>query len=806
MFLHRPLALALALLLVIFGVVAALSCSALSLFAIGIILCGILLLGLVLMILSVVGLRRKRVDDARRARYLSLLLLFFVLVFALVRSSTSLLRYRTLRSLEGKEGVATFIVRETEVTSGGFARYRVLLKTFTSDGEVLEVDASVALILEMPHEYEYGDCLAGEVLLLPVVEAYPDTTYALADGILLAMEPLEDDAISITSTSSQDFIGEFLRLSRTCRATLSYALSESIGGSAGKLASAMLLGDRDALPEDVTRDFGLAGLSHLLAVSGLHLSVLVGMLSALLFALGFPKRLVAALSIPMTLIILVLTGCSMSACRASVMLIAFAFLQMFYRKGDGLTILFAAPSTVLVCFPYAVFSIGLWMSFAAVLALMIFTSMWNTVAERFKTPKHQILHWVMKLLCYVLSLLCASVIANLAVFPLLYLSDMDFSLASVLSSLLTVPLMPMLLALSVLVLIFRPIAVFGVLLSRIAAGVADWMLFVARKLGEIRFVSVSTAHEIFHITVWIMAIPTLVLLCVLPVMRGKRQGGKRCEGYLLIAPILAILLSVTGIVAENRAFLHREGAPMAYSSVKSGEVLVYRLSDGSGVLFDLSEGRYNAYREAVQIARELCITEWTALVLTHYHTAQISSVTRFCRNYAVRMVYLPEVQAEAEQARLMSIRDRLDHLGACYRMYAREETVMAGEGMTFFLSKAEYLDRSVQPIFFLELSGGDKTVGYLSSSVYESDLWYRLSSRIAACTDLIFGFDGPSVHQSRLVETEKLSAKSILLCGEDNTERLKIFASAENANGEAVTVVKGEQRRFYRSMGLLTSK
>ena len=721
MFWHRPLALALALLLVIFGVVAVLSCSVLSLSTIGIILCGILLLGLVLLVLSAVGLWRNPTDGARRVRCLSLFLLSFVLVFALVRSSASLLRYRTLRSLEGEEGVATFVIREAEMTTGGFARYRVLLKTFTSDSEVLEVNASAALILEMPREYEYGDCLTGKVLLLPVAEAYPDTAYALADGILLAMEPLLDDEIALTSTSSRGLGGDFLRLSRTCRATLSYALSESVGGSAGKLASAMLLGDRDALPEDVTRDFSLAGLSHLLAVSGLHLSVLVGMLSMLLFALGCPKRLVAALSIPMTLVILILTGCSMSACRASVMLIAFAFMQMFYRKGDGLTILFMAPSIVLVCFPYAVFSIGLWMSFAAVLALMILSSMWDAVAERFKTSKNKILRWAMRFLRYVLSLLFASLIATLAVFPLLYLSGMDFSLVFVVSSLLTVPLMPMLLVLSVLVLIFRPIAVFGVLLSRIAAGVADFMLFVARTLGGIRFVSVSTAYEIFHITVWIMVIPTLVLLCVLPMMRGKRQGGKRCGGYLLIAPMLAILLSVSGIVAENRAFLQREGAPMAYGSVKSGEVLVYRLSDGSGVLFDLSEGRYNAYREAVQIARELCITEWTALVLTHYHTAQISSVARFCRNYAVRTVYLPEVQAEAEQVRLMSIRDRLDHLGTSYRVYAREESVTAGEGMTFFLSEAEYLDRSVQPIFFLEISGGDRTVGYRSSSVYESD-------------------------------------------------------------------------------------
>ena len=81
MFWHRPLALALAILLVIFGVVAVLSCSVLSLSAIGIILCGILLLGLVLLVLSAVGLWRNPRDGARRVRCLLLFLLSCVFRF-----------------------------------------------------------------------------------------------------------------------------------------------------------------------------------------------------------------------------------------------------------------------------------------------------------------------------------------------------------------------------------------------------------------------------------------------------------------------------------------------------------------------------------------------------------------------------------------------------------------------------------------------------------------------------------------------------------------------------------------------------
>ena len=311
--------------------------------------------------------------------------------------------------------------------------------------------------------------------------------------------------------------------------------------------------------------------------------------------------------------------------------------------------------------------------------------------------------------------------------------------------------------------------------------------------------SLSTAYAVFRVAVPILVLPTIVLLVVLPILQGGRKN-RRCGLYLLIAPMLAILLSVAGVPIENAAFLRRDGVPLAYGAVAAGEMMVYRCTDGSGVLFDLSSGRYAAYREGEQLGKELCISEWSAVVLTHYHTAQISSLLRFCRSHVVRTVYLPEAQSVEEEERLATVTERLRSLGTPYLQYRKGRDIDFSDGAQFFLSRAVYLDRSVQPTFFFSVSDGDGEVGYLSSAAYESGLIYTLRERIARCSDLIFGLDGPTPKQARLVETAELSAVSILISGEENARLLKVAENAVNRHGEAVRVSCAENRRFYRRM------
>ena len=133
----------------------------------------------------------------------------------------------------------------------------------------------------------------------------------------------------------------------------------------------ILLGDKSVLSAEVKRDFRRVGVSHILAVSGLHLSVLNWGLLFVMKKGGVPFR---ARYLIMRLLILVymgVTGFTPSVTRAGVMWMLICLAELLHRDTDPLISLFAAAA--LLCFvnPHAVFDIGFLLSLSATFGLIV---------------------------------------------------------------------------------------------------------------------------------------------------------------------------------------------------------------------------------------------------------------------------------------------------------------------------------------------------------------------------------------------------------------------------------------------------
>lgn len=100
---------------------------------------------------------------------------------------------------------------------------------------------------------------------------YDGERAALAAGVTMRLYT-EDDCTVVSDRIADGIFASLRRFS----SRLAFRLSDGVGGDEGALAAAMLLGRRDGLSDAVSRDFSRAGLSHLLALSGLHLSIVAG--------------------------------------------------------------------------------------------------------------------------------------------------------------------------------------------------------------------------------------------------------------------------------------------------------------------------------------------------------------------------------------------------------------------------------------------------------------------------------------------------------------------------------------------------
>ncbi len=164
------------------------------------------------------------------------------------------------------------------------------------------------------------------------------------------------------------------RFRRACtgqRTALARRLCTAVPGDTGELMAAMLLGERSLLSPEITRNFRRVGLSHVLALSGLHLGVLLSVVRWIFRHLRLPRRAEAPLSLLLLLGYLALTGFPVSVVRAGIMTGAATLAFPLRREADSITSL--SLSAMLICLlrPAAVFDVGFYLTFAATLGVLV---------------------------------------------------------------------------------------------------------------------------------------------------------------------------------------------------------------------------------------------------------------------------------------------------------------------------------------------------------------------------------------------------------------------------------------------------
>lgn len=154
---------------------------------------------------------------------------------------------------------------------------------------------------------------------------------------------------------------------------LRQALAEKtnrIFGEDGALPQALLLGERESLPEETVKGFRDAGAAHVLAVSGLHVGLLAAVLMIALRRFLSPKARFWVL-FGFLLCYCALLGFPAPVTRASILLLIASFRRVVRRAADPLSALSAAFLLILLVWPLDLFSVSFQLSFCAVLGIVI---------------------------------------------------------------------------------------------------------------------------------------------------------------------------------------------------------------------------------------------------------------------------------------------------------------------------------------------------------------------------------------------------------------------------------------------------
>ena len=335
------------------------------------------------------------------------------------------------------DGRSVLLEAEVESTSSSYfpGRVRAVLRVETVDREAASFRVECASLPACSP----GDRVKGRFAL----ETPDDTSRlnALADGIALNAAYEKGFALLGQSTS---FRARTARLQKRLSAALRQGMAS---GPAGVLA-AMVTGDRTHLSKELRTAYRGAGLSHVLVVSGMHVSILCGGVLGRLLPnrkkrlRGYTGRRVRALfSAVLALLLVGVTGFTPSVLRAAGAVWLSALGVWVYGPPDALTSLGVAGVLMTAGNSYAVCDVGFQLSFAAVVGTLAGGAVvrrsqeaWEKQRAKKKYPRLRF--WKRKALGLAGSLwetVCISACASMATFPVLVLRGMSTSLYALVS-------------------------------------------------------------------------------------------------------------------------------------------------------------------------------------------------------------------------------------------------------------------------------------------------------------------------------------------------------------------------------------
>ncbi|MGH3496670.1 MAG: ComEC/Rec2 family competence protein [Nocardioidaceae bacterium] len=383
-------------------------------------------------------------------------------------------------------------------------------------------------------------------------------------------------------------------------AVLRKAIVEGVSSSGPierALIPALVDGDDHALPDDVKQDFRTSGLTHLLAVSGTNLTLVVGFLLTVSRRLGLRGYAQIGVGILGTAAFVVLARPEPSVLRAAAMgLVALAGLGAGGRR-RGIRALSLSVLVLLLLDPWLARSVGFLLSALATAGILVLGPPWRTALAR----------WMPPLLAEAIAVPMA---AQIVCTPVIAAISGQVSLVAVVANLLAGPAVGPATVLGLLAggttLVWRPL---GHLVGWVAGAAGWWIIEVAHRSASLPGAALTWSTGLFSLGV-------LLLLCA-----GVAAGA----GSVLRRPLacgVATLVVVPWMLHPLHPGWPPSGWVMVACDVGQGDGLVLNAGGGAAVVVDT--GPDPSLMDAC--LNRLGISDIPLVVLTHEHADHVDGL------------------------------------------------------------------------------------------------------------------------------------------------------------------------------------
>ena len=636
----------------------------------------------------------------------------FICVFIVVAMITSMLSFQKEEKIyalcNGEEHKIKATVIDEKYERPYESRYVVKIEGIDNK------DYSFESLLTLYGEgLNIGDSFFASALLSPLEDTinHNERSAYLDEGIIVGAEINEYGIVSLGNGQKSIFV----RINEK----LSSRFYKYLDSDTASMMSSLLLGNDHLLDASIKRDFSRIGISHILALSGMHITIITMLLGLILKPFKIHIVLKNLILISFTLFFVALTGFSDSAVRAGIMVCIFYLVSMIGYGVDTITTLFLSVSIICLFSPYSIFSVSLGLSFFAMLGCLVGFRFIRRLKIRIKI---KFIRWLVYTIITTLFVLGFTL-------PVTFFTFGTLSLLSPLANILIAPFFNLLIYFSVFLLAFLGIPYLSDVLVWIAEKSVNISVIVVNWLSSFKGIVIPT------FTTWQYVGMILIFVALISFMFIKRK-------YFI--PVLVALAVSVGVFFSGTIAIFVDRHTNNYVSVSTYKTSDFVFLEGKNKLtvVDISTTTSGIYGAVSKGISSLNYSEIENYIICDYSHKTDDYFEKLAKNYKIRSLYLQYPSNKDEIAMYSELLEiaKSEKIEVKYL-----EKSLDVSNFTIALAPIDTLSRSEKRSISFSAKANNCEFLYLGSASYE--IFDYFTKEMAHTADIaFFGTYGPSFH------------------------------------------------------------
>jgi len=476
------------------------------------------------------------------------------------------------------------------------------------------------------------------------------------------------------------------RLFYTLKKQIARNIDSETADASGFL-KALILGDKSGLSFEDKTVLQRAGVYHICAVSGQHVSIMCMFIAYIIDFLNIKRnRIRFAITFPILLFLLGITGFSVSALRAVFMTSCALFGKVMLRRTDSLNFLGLVLSLILIFSPTSAYSVSLLLSFSATIGIILLS---NPIKEEIITSFFLKTGKILPDFClFLIGIFSVSVAATVFTVTVSVFFFSSVSLCGIIANLFVLPIVTVVYILTVIMILF----------SFIPACAPCTLLFAQlAKIGVKLVMNISSwfTESVFsNVDLSLGTIGSCALLALLSAViylykNRKKSKKKRKQRLAYSGVIFAVIFLVSlfgGTAVKSVADPSDDLYHVAFIDVGQGMSAV--VSYGENAIIIDCGGSKTVSSAITDYLNSKSIKNIDSVILSHLHSDHCNAFVSLVDEWDIPEVIIP--YTEGDPALYIEILDAVDNEGA--DLVVLEDDIIRKIGNMSLCILTEHLD------------------------------------------------------------------------------------------------------------------